>query len=51
MKIITCFKCNGSKVNKSKKPCKKCNGTGIIDNKFMDDIYKICKEEMQGYMP
>ena len=25
-----CFKCNGSKVNNSGLPCRKCAGTGIV---------------------
>lgn len=28
-KEMTCFKCDGKKIRKSK-PCKKCNGTGIL---------------------
>jgi hypothetical protein len=28
---MTCFKCDGSKLNKKGKTCKKCDGTGVID--------------------
>jgi DnaJ-class molecular chaperone len=33
-----CFKCDGKKVNKKGTPCKKCNGTGRLNNKFFRDL-------------
>lgn len=27
---MTCYKCQGSKINKKGRPCKKCSGTGIF---------------------
>jgi len=44
-----CFKCDGSKVNKKGKPCKKCNGTGKLKEKFFSDLQKILQEEVHKY--
>jgi len=33
-----CYKCDGKKVNKNGLPCKKCNGTGKLNNKFFKDL-------------
>lgn len=44
-----CFKCDGSKVNKRGKPCKKCNGTGKLKEKFFSDLHKILEEEVAKY--
>lgn len=33
-----CFKCEGKMINKNGLPCKKCNGTGKINNKFFKDL-------------
>lgn len=44
-----CFRCDGKKVNKKGLPCKKCNGTGALNNKFFKDLYKILKLEVKTY--
>jgi len=36
-----CFRCDGSKINKKGLPCKKCNATGKLNNKFFKDLNKI----------
>ncbi len=33
-----CFRCDGKKVNKKGLPCKKCNATGKLNNKFLKDL-------------
>jgi hypothetical protein len=44
-----CFKCDGRMVNKNGLPCKKCNGTGKINNKFFKDLQKILNNEVKAY--
>ena len=44
-----CFRCDGSKINKKGLPCKKCNGTGKLNNKFFKDLQKILSEEVRKY--
>ena len=44
-----CFKCDGKMVNKNGLPCKKCNGTGKINNKFFKDLQKILNNEVKAY--
>jgi len=44
-----CFRCDGKKVNKKGLPCKKCNGTGRLRNKFFKDLQKILTEEVRKY--
>lgn len=44
-----CFRCDGNKVNKKGLPCKKCNGTGRLNNKFFKDLQKILAEEVRKY--
>jgi hypothetical protein len=46
---IICFKCDGSKVNKKGMPCRRCNGSGLLKNKFYTDLVKVIKEEIQSY--
>jgi len=44
-----CFKCDGKMVNKNGLPCKKCNGTGKINNKFFKDLKQILNNEVRQY--
>ena len=44
-----CFKCDGKKVNKKGLPCKKCNGTGRLNNKFFKDLQTILTKEVRKY--
>ena len=44
-----CFKCDGSKVNKKGMPCRRCNGSGTLKNKFYSDLVKVIKEEIKSY--
>jgi DnaJ-class molecular chaperone len=30
--FIACYRCNGSKINKKGRTCRKCEGTGVISN-------------------
>lgn len=36
--VIACFKCDGTKVNKKGKECKKCQGTGQFSFKGAEKI-------------
>ncbi len=45
---MVCFKCDGSKMNKKGKPCKKCNGTGNFGFKGLSEITKDIKEQIQN---
>lgn len=44
-----CFRCDGKKINKKGLPCKKCNGTGRLNNKFFKDLHKILADEVKKY--
>lgn len=44
-----CFRCDGKKVNKKGLPCKKCKGTGYLNNKFFKDLNKILQNEVSKY--
>ncbi len=46
VQLIPCFKCDGKKLSKSGKPCKKCNGQGTLDSMFISEIMKIIQEEI-----
>jgi DnaJ-class molecular chaperone len=48
-KFPECFKCDGSKINKKGKTCKKCGGTGKLKEKFFSDLQKILEEEVHKY--
>eukprot|EP00830_Metopus_es_P012818 TRINITY_DN2962_c0_g1_i3.p1 TRINITY_DN2962_c0_g1~~TRINITY_DN2962_c0_g1_i3.p1 ORF type:complete len:512 (-),score=96.39 TRINITY_DN2962_c0_g1_i3:34-1569(-) len=41
-----CMYCNGSKVNKAGKPCKKCKGTGKMAPALIDRLRSIVKAEI-----
>lgn len=44
-----CFRCDGKKVNRKNLPCKKCNGTGKLNNKFFKDLQKILADEVKKH--
>ncbi len=46
---IICFKCDGTKINKRGLPCRRCNGSGTLKNKFYQDLVKVVKDEIQSY--
>lgn len=46
---MTCYKCDGTKVNKNGVPCRKCNGSGMLKNKVYKDLVKVIKEEVVSY--
>ena len=46
---LICFKCDGTKVNKRGLPCRRCNGSGTLKNKFYSDLVKVVKEEIKSY--
>jgi DnaJ-class molecular chaperone len=46
---MICYKCDGTKVNKKGVPCRKCNGSGSLQNKFYKDLIKVVKEEVKSY--
>jgi DnaJ-class molecular chaperone len=43
---VPCHRCDGSKLNRKGKKCKKCQGTGLMSNKFLQSIYKSIVEEV-----
>ena len=45
-----CFKCNGKKVNKRGKPCKKCMGMGRINLKFLQEIQSMIADEVKSHI-
>ncbi len=44
--IGTCFKCNGAAVGKTGKPCKRCQGTGKVSDKFMDSMKQFIQTQV-----
>ena len=44
---ITCFKCNGSAMNQSGLPCRKCKGTGAISAKGYSEVVNLIKAEVK----
>lgn len=44
-----CFRCDGKGINKKGLPCKKCNGTGKLNNKFFKDLQKILADEVKKH--
>lgn len=45
-----CFKCDGKKVNKKGKTCKKCMGQGRINMKFLKDIQSMIADEVKSHI-
>lgn len=45
-----CFKCDGKKINKKGKPCKKCNGTGKMIKQIHRDVYALLTKEVQKHL-
>jgi len=46
---LTCFKCNGTKVNRNGLPCKKCLGRGVLDSAFFQEVTSMIKDEIKEY--
>lgn len=46
---VTCFKCVGEKFNKRGKPCKKCNGTGLIRSNEIAQVISVVRGEIKEY--
>ena len=46
---MTCYKCQGSKINKKGRPCKKCSGTGVFSMKGLGQIVKVVSEEVENF--
>ena len=46
---LTCFRCDGNKVNKSGYPCRKCNGSGKINSSFYKEMLKMLREDVKSY--
>lgn len=46
---VSCFKCNGSQVNKKGLPCRKCNGRGTIVSRELSDLAGMIKQEVEDY--
>lgn len=44
-----CFRCDGTKVSRKGLPCRRCNGTGFINNKFFKELTKVLREEIRNY--
>jgi hypothetical protein len=44
-----CFRCDGRKINKKGLPCKRCNATGKLNNKFFKDLNKMLQVEVKAY--
>jgi DnaJ-class molecular chaperone len=49
MEEITCFRCDGTQVNKKGLPCRRCNGSGILKNKFFSELVVVLREEIKSY--
>jgi len=43
---IVCFRCDGSQINKKGLPCRRCNGTGHLNNKFYGELMKVLRQEI-----
>lgn len=46
---VTCFKCNGSGVNKKGLPCRKCKSTGLLMSNELSEMHEIVKQEVGEY--
>jgi hypothetical protein len=46
---IVCFRCDGTKVNKKGLPCRRCNGSGSLNNRFFQDLMKVLREEIKSF--
>ena len=47
--VIVCFRCDGTQLNKKGLPCRRCNGTGSLNNKFFSELMKVLRTEIRGY--
>ena len=46
---IICFRCDGTKITKKGLPCRRCNGSGNLNSKFLTDLMKMMREEIKSY--
>lgn len=46
---VNCFKCDGKKVNKKGKECKKCNGTGLFSFNGSESLVKAVRDEISVF--
>lgn len=46
---VSCFKCNGTQMNKKGLPCRKCNGRGTLVSKELSAVAGIVRQEVQEY--
>lgn len=47
--MLTCFRCDGNKVNRKGLPCRKCNGSGKLHSGFFTEMLKMLKEDVKSY--
>ena len=47
--LVECYKCKGTTLNKRGEKCKKCNGSGQINNKYFKDFKKILSSQVNKY--
>jgi len=48
--LYKCLYCKGSKLNKKSKPCKKCNGTGMMPKAMVDRLRLVVKTELDNML-
>jgi len=48
--LPVCFKCDGKKVNKRGKTCRKCMGQGKINTKFLAEIQSMIADEVKAHV-
>jgi len=45
-----CYKCKGTKQNKrGTKPCKRCNGKGMLQGEFYAGLNDVIQQEINNY--
>ena len=47
-KEIPCYHCDGTKVGKTGRTCKKCSGSGVMNSQCMAEILKLIKNEISS---
>jgi len=48
--LPVCYKCDGKKVNKKGKTCRKCMGQGKINMKFLQEIQSMIADEVKAHI-
>lgn len=48
--LPVCYKCDGKKVNKKGKTCRKCMGQGKINMQFLQEIQSMIAEEVKAHI-